>query len=197
MNFKSVRIWFSYFGFERSGVHGHFSHDYQRPWVSIDDLVVDSMARVVGAKREEVSVLNSLTVNLHLLMVSFYRPTAQRHKIIIEDKAFPSDHVGFPCGLLEYVLLYLHYLLVSTPSVRRLSFMAMIRQSLWSAFHLDPGNIRYVMRTYSLPLKHTVMKRRWSCSVVFSTIRGNFSICHQLWKLVIRRCGITILIFKY
>lgn len=56
-------------------------------------VVLPQMARVVGAKEIEVCVMNSLTVNLHLLMVGFYRPTPQRHKVIIEAGSFPSDLV--------------------------------------------------------------------------------------------------------
>ena len=71
------------------GVEGHFVGKF--PWVTIDEICVDSMAAVVGAKPVEVCLMNSLTVNLHLAMVSFYRPTRQRHKIVIEGKSFPSD----------------------------------------------------------------------------------------------------------
>lgn len=75
---------------EKMGVHGHFCGDL--PWWKIEDFVLSESARIVGAKDIEVAIMNSLTVNLHLLLVPFYRPTPQRHKILIEAKAFPSDH---------------------------------------------------------------------------------------------------------
>ena len=71
------------------GVDGHFEEPL--PWVSIDESVRDATARIVGAKPLEVCVMNSLTVNLHLMMVAFYRPTPERFKILVEEKAFPSD----------------------------------------------------------------------------------------------------------
>ena len=73
------------------GVEGHFEEPF--PWVSIDESVRDASARLVGAKPEEVCVMNSLTVNLHLMMVSFFRPdkATGRVKILVEEKAFPSD----------------------------------------------------------------------------------------------------------
>ncbi len=70
-------------------VEGHFQA--QRPWWDYHERLAAPLAKVVGAKREEVSVLNTLSVNLHMLLVSFYRPTKTRFKILCEEKAFPSD----------------------------------------------------------------------------------------------------------
>ncbi|KAJ3368156.1 hypothetical protein HDU91_000788 [Kappamyces sp. JEL0680] len=74
------------------GVTGHFRHRHNRPWVSIDEVAIGPSARIVGAKDHEVAVMNTLTANLHFLMVPFYRPTPGRFKIIMEAKAFPSDY---------------------------------------------------------------------------------------------------------
>ncbi|KAG2412401.1 hypothetical protein HFD88_009958 [Aspergillus terreus] len=77
------------------GVTGHFTpHDDQLlpPFVDVDVAGAKLMAPVVGALESEVAVMDTLTTNLHLLMASFYRPTQERYKIIIEGKAFPSDH---------------------------------------------------------------------------------------------------------
>lgn len=71
------------------GVEGHFHS--RKPWMHYHEILTEQLANIVGAKPEEVVAMNQLTVNLHLLMVSFYRPTKQRYKIICEAKAFPSD----------------------------------------------------------------------------------------------------------
>lgn len=73
----------------RLGVDGHL--DGKNPWLPYHEALSAPMARVVGAHPSEVVVMNSLTVNLHLLMVSFYRPDAKRYKILIEHTTFPSD----------------------------------------------------------------------------------------------------------
>ncbi len=70
-------------------VEGHFYAD--KPWWDYHERLAAPLAKIVGAKAEEVSVMNTLTVNLHLLLVSFYRPTKKRFKILCEEKAFPSD----------------------------------------------------------------------------------------------------------
>ena len=73
----------------RHAVDGHF--DSQRPWLPYHEQFSDSLARLAGAVPDEVVAMNSLTVNLHLMLTSFYRPTAQRHKLLIEKRAFSSD----------------------------------------------------------------------------------------------------------
>ncbi|MFU8804460.1 MAG: kynureninase [Bradymonadaceae bacterium] len=71
------------------GVEGHFEKPH--PWYAYHEIFAEPVGRIVGAKPHEVVVMNTLTTNLHLLMVTFYRPTKQRYKILIEASAFPSD----------------------------------------------------------------------------------------------------------
>ena len=71
------------------GVEGHL--EAGRPWLPYHEFLTQPAARLVGALPTETVVMNSLTVNLHLLMVSFYRPAGDRTRIVIEDSAFPSD----------------------------------------------------------------------------------------------------------
>ena len=74
---------------EKLGVEGHLHA--RHPWLPYHEFLTEQMAGIVGAKPIETVVMNSLTVNLHLLMVSFYRPDDKRQKIVIEKGAFPSD----------------------------------------------------------------------------------------------------------
>jgi kynureninase len=74
-------------------VEGHFYSD--KPWWDYHERFAAPLSEIVGAKPTEVTVMNTLTVNLHLLMVSFYRPTQKKFKIICEEKAFPSDQYMF------------------------------------------------------------------------------------------------------
>ena len=71
------------------GVEGH--EHAKNPWMPYHEFLAESYSKIVGAKKSEVVAMNSLTVNLHLMMVSFYRPSAKRNKILIEADAFPSD----------------------------------------------------------------------------------------------------------
>ncbi|MFL5444741.1 MAG: kynureninase [Myxococcales bacterium] len=92
----------------RDAVEGHFAGKH--PWMPYHELVAAPLARIAGAREGEVVAMNSLSVNLHLLLVSFYRPTAKRHRILVEEGAFPSDRYalasqarfhGFPDALVE------------------------------------------------------------------------------------------------
>lgn len=81
------------------GVFAHFKEIEDSdlaPFMNMDEDLQEDMAKIVGAEPSEVAVMQTLTANLHLMMASFYKPTKERWKIILEGKAFPSDHV---CGL--------------------------------------------------------------------------------------------------
>ncbi len=72
------------------GVRGHFTGSF--PWMAYHEFLTETMAKIVGAQDNEVVMMNSLTVNLHLMMSTFYRPDSTRNKVLIEQHAFPSDH---------------------------------------------------------------------------------------------------------
>ncbi len=71
------------------GVEGHVKGKH--PWLPYHEFLTENMAKIVGAKPSEVVVMNTLTTNLHLMMVSFYQPTKTKYKIVVESDAFPSD----------------------------------------------------------------------------------------------------------
>lgn len=101
------------------GVMGHFveHEDSVLPaFVNIDDVVAEKMAPLVGAFKSEVAVMETLTANLHLLMASFYRPTKERYKIILESKAFPSDHYAVESQIRHHNLDPLHAMVLIEPA---------------------------------------------------------------------------------
>lgn len=73
---------------------GHFNHPYQRPWKHVDEPLTPHLAKLVGAREEEVAHTSTLTSNMHNLFTSFYQPTEKRWKIVIEKGSFPSDWVS-------------------------------------------------------------------------------------------------------
>lgn len=83
-------------------VEGHFFAE--KPWWDYQERFAEPLSKIVGAKPSEVTVMNTLTVNLHLMMVSFYRPTTSRYKIICEEKAFPSDQYMFQSQVISHGL---------------------------------------------------------------------------------------------
>ncbi|KAJ5333955.1 uncharacterized protein N7506_007738 [Penicillium brevicompactum] len=96
---KYLRAWAT------KGVTGHFvphEDELLPPFVDVDTAGSKLMAPVVGASQSEVAVMGTLTANLHLLMASFYRPTKEKFKIILEGKAFPSDHYAVESQLRHH-----------------------------------------------------------------------------------------------
>lgn len=79
------------------GVCGHFTDLEDSPlsqWQLLSEQAAASMCKIVGAAPEEVAAMGTLTMNLHLLLASFYKPTEKKSKILMDWKAFPSDHVS-------------------------------------------------------------------------------------------------------
>jgi len=74
---------------EEEGVESFFAKD--EPWMNYHHKLVQPLSIIVGSLPHEISVMNQLTVNIHLMLVSFYRPEGRRNKILVESKAFPSD----------------------------------------------------------------------------------------------------------
>jgi kynureninase len=95
------------------GVSAHL--DAKTPWYSYHETVRDSSARLVGAKPNEVICMNSLTVNLHLMMATFYHPTKSRFKILMEDPAFPSDTYAIKTQIVHHGLNPKDSLLLASP----------------------------------------------------------------------------------
>lgn len=84
------------------GVEGHFSG--RSPWISYHDQLPAKFKNIIGAEEDEIVIMNFLTVNLHLLFCTFYKPTSSRYKIICEAKAFPSDQYAFESQALLHGL---------------------------------------------------------------------------------------------
>ncbi len=99
----------------RLGVDGHF--DAATPWYSYHETLRGPAARLVGAQPNEVVCMNSLTVNLHLLMATFYRPTPERCKILMEEPAFPSDTYAIKSQIAQHGFAPEEALLLAQPRV--------------------------------------------------------------------------------
>src|SRR5437764_2715942 len=95
------------------GVDAHL--EGKTPWYSYHETLREPTARLVGAKTNEVICMNSLTVNLHLMMVTFYRPTKSRFKILMEDPAFPSDTYAIKTQIVHHGLSPKEVLILASP----------------------------------------------------------------------------------
>src|SRR5207253_11481745 len=95
------------------GVDAHLAG--KTPWYSYHETLGEPIARVVGAQPNEVICMNSLTVNLHLMMATFYRPTKSRFKILMEEPAFPSDTYAIKTQIAHYGLVPRDALILARP----------------------------------------------------------------------------------
>src|SRR3954462_2083270 len=95
------------------GVDAHLKA--KTPWYSYHETLREPMARLVGAQPNEVICMNSLTVNLHLMMATFYRPTQSRFKILMEEPAFPSDTYAIKTQIMHHGLDPKDALVVASP----------------------------------------------------------------------------------
>jgi len=103
----------------RLGVNGHVNA--MTPWVSYHEIFPEKLSKIAGALPDEIVVMNALTVNLHLLLTTFYRPTKDRYKIICEAKAFPSDQYAFESQVLLHGLDPKEVIVEVTPEIEKYS----------------------------------------------------------------------------
>ncbi len=101
----------------RFGVRGHFLGRF--PWMPYHEFLTSTMAFLIGARDEEVVMMNSLTTNLHLMMATFYRPSGKKRKIMIEGHAFPSDHYAVESQIRWHGLEPSDAMLVLQPELGR------------------------------------------------------------------------------
>lgn len=80
---------------------GHFKHVYDRPWKYVDRPITPLLANILGAKESEVAHHGTLTGNMHNLLTTFYKPTKERYRIVIEKGSFPTDWVSGVVSLYD------------------------------------------------------------------------------------------------
>lgn len=172
----------------RYGVEGHFSEPH--PWLRYPEFVNEKLARLVCAKPNEVVAMNSLTVNLHLMMVSFYRPSVERYKILIESQAFPSDRYAVLSQIEFHGLNPTEALIEAEPrpgenNLRSDDLLELIEQEgSQIALILLPGVQYYTGQVFNFA-KITEAGHRKGCRVGFDLAHaaGNLPLRLHDWKI--------------
>ncbi|MCR9199744.1 MAG: kynureninase [Planctomycetaceae bacterium] len=171
-----------------AGVHGHF--DGEPAWMDLPQMISDRMAPLVGASPQEVVVMNTLTVNLHLMLASFFRPHGQRTKILIEEHAFPSDHQAVASFLQLHGLDPAEHLIVVGPapgealiSVSQLTD-AMTAHASELALCLLPGVQYYTGQVFDMPtLTETAHRRGIVIGFDLAHAAGNIELDLHDWNV--------------
>lgn len=157
------------------GVEGHL--DAEHPWLPYHEFLTQNMAHLVGAKPSEVVMMNSLTTNLHLMMVSFYQPTATKYKIIVESDAFPSDKYAVESQLKFHGFDPEDGLILWTPpegeELCRFSDLEAIMEEQGDAVALLMiGTTNYYSGQHFPMQKITELGHRYDCMVGFDLAHG-------------------------
>lgn len=159
------------------GVRGHFNALEDSPlkeWQLLSEQAAASMAKMVGAAPEEVAAMGTLTMNLHCLLASFYKPSETKRKILMDWKAFPSDHVCFSPGGKKTTNI-----LSSTPSSRTLPGMASAQRRTWFSLAPTKASMRSRRRrSWAISTSTPVTQRSFSC-LASSTTRGSCLTCPE------------------
>jgi kynureninase len=170
------------------GVRGHFQ--LEQPWATYQDQMADSMARVVGADPSEVVIMNTLTINLHLMLVSFYRPTSTRFKIVMEAHAFPSDQYAVQSHLRlhnlnpDEALIILHPR-SGEPTLRPTDIETVLESEGDSIALVLLGGINYYSGQVFDMARLTERGRAHGCTVGFDLAHaaGNIPLYLHDWKV--------------
>lgn len=157
------------------GVEGHT--EGKNPWLHYHEFLTKSMANVVGAKPIEVIVMNTLTANLHLMMVSFYKPTKKRYKILIEGDAFPSDKFAVESQLRHHGFNDKEGLLVwksrDNEELARYEDLEAILETQGDEIALVMiGGVNYYTGQYFDLKRITVLGHKYGCMVGFDCAHG-------------------------
>jgi kynureninase len=170
------------------GVKGHFTGDY--PWMPYHEFLADGFADLVGAQKDEVVSMNTLTANLHFMMVSFYNPTKTRHKILLEDHAFPSDHYAIESQIRFHGLDPDESMLLIKPrdgeeTIRNEDVLALIEKEGDSiALILLPGVQYYTGQVFDIQTI-TKLGQQKGCKVGFDLAHaaGNIEMSLHDWNV--------------
>lgn len=168
------------------GVEGHLQA--ASPWLTYHEFLTKSLSNLVGAKSIEIVAMNTLTVNLHLLMVSFYRPTETRNKILIEASAFPSDQYAVKSQLKYHNLKAEEALLEIEPRphetyIRDEDFITLLENEGDSIALILIGGVNYYSgQVYNMELI-TKIGHKYGCIVGFDLAHaiGNIPLNLHDW----------------
>lgn len=157
------------------GVEGHF--EAKNPWLHYHEYLTHNMAKIVGAKPIEVITMNTLTTNLHLMMVSFYKPTPSRYKILIESDVFPSDKYAVESQLKHHGFNEKEGVVLWKPRkdetlLRTEDLEAILKKQGHEIALIMLGGVNYYTGQFLDLKKITTLGHQYGCTVGFDCAHG-------------------------